>query len=187
MAYALAALATLGAIAWVDDRPEAEAGDAVVAAVPPRGSATDSAASAVPRLARPMHELRLFAAPTANLFGTPAWERPPPAPSPPPRELAPPKPRGAPPLPYTYLGRWVENGQTQVFFTAHGRDYRVPIGGLLGIDYRLKSIDERQVVLEYLPLGVTQTLALQATITVQAKAPVRSGDGEPPAEASESN
>ncbi|HEX6363684.1 MAG TPA: hypothetical protein VFZ93_12040, partial [Albitalea sp.] len=114
-------------------------------------------------------------------FGSPALEpapatlrEPPPAPPPVPQ---------APPLPFTYLGKWVEDGRTTVFLGRSGQPVAVRGVGRLDGTYAVESIDDRRIVLKYLPLGTLQALSLsppaaggKAEAQVAA-APSESSDG----------
>lgn len=161
--YGVAGLATLAAMRWVDQRSERPV---VVAATTTRASAplavrTQPAASDTQvRLdwlkRRPGEDVPRSDPFSAQGPGMPT--QPPveaaPAPAPPP------PPPQAPPLPFTYLGKWTEKGQTTVFLSRGERHVSVRGPGKLDETYAVESIDERQIVLNYLPLGIRQSLAL---------------------------
>ncbi len=90
-----------------------------------------------------------------DAFAAKSWYVPPP----PPKALPPPPPT-APPLPFAYLGRMVEDGRTTVFLTWQDRNYAVKAGDTLDGTYRIDEIDAGSVTLTYLPLNVQQTLAM---------------------------
>jgi hypothetical protein len=71
----------------------------------------------------------------------------------------PPAPR-APPLPFTYLGKAVEQGKVTVFLSRGDNTYIARVGDTLDGKYRVERVDERTVVFRYLPLGQHQQLAL---------------------------
>jgi len=71
----------------------------------------------------------------------------------------PPPPPQAPPLPYSYLGKLIEAGKTTVFLTKEDRNYIVRAGDTLDGTYGVETVDEQQAVLNYLPLGIRQTLS----------------------------
>jgi hypothetical protein len=195
--YGLAATVTLAAMVWVDRQPSGEAQAPVVALSQRAASAAEAtgASRTDTVLAARLPGPRRFSTPGGELFGTPEWEQSrlaraaaAAAAAQAPRVVVSRQKPSAPPVPYAYLGRWVENGKTQVYFSAGGRDHRVAVGDKLGSDYRLKSIDERQAVFEYLPLGVLQTVSLGAAPTVAAQAPVRTNAAaDSISESSESN
>ncbi len=83
-------------------------------------------------------------------------------PKPSPLPLAPPPPPlapVAPALPFTYMGRMVENNNTTLFLSRQDQSYSVKINGVLDKNYRVDQISSEQVVFTYLPLNVQQTLS----------------------------
>ena len=183
---ALAAVATLGALWWV----ESGAGDpaAVDVAPPRRATATPAvpapgasvAAATLPArtsgagvatpapsgggidLSRLQRNARGAA---ANAFEVRSWEPPPQRLSA--RELReqqaaapPPPPPQAPPLPFTYLGRLVDGATTTVFLSEGGRDLAVTTGATVSGRWRLDAAGERALSFTYLPLGQRQSLSL---------------------------
>lgn len=192
-AYAVAGLATVGAMRWVDGLDAAAPVAQAVArprAAPlaASGPALDIASTAAPRAsdASPPRlagtALRDAAGPGADIevradpFHAPA------APPPPPASLAPPPPPAppqAPPLPFAYLGRWTEDGGTTVFLMRGEHTVAVRGPGPLDASYRVEAIDEQQMVLTYLPLNQRQSLPLrrQGGEAVPAAAPA-AGENE---------
>lgn len=77
----------------------------------------------------------------------------------------------APPLPFTYLGRWTENGRTQVFLQHQGSNLTVAGPGPLTGDYDVRAIDEQSMELVYRPLKQVQRLALTRSGGDDAVAP----------------
>lgn len=77
------------------------------------------------------------------------------APPPPP----PLKPK-APPLPFQYLGKVVEEGRTKVFLARQGQHLIVHEGDVLDDSYAVLQIAAGQMVIEYRPLQEKQTLAI---------------------------
>ena len=65
----------------------------------------------------------------------------------------------APALPFTYLGRMVENDNTVLFLSKQDQSYSVKIAGIVDKNYRVESINDDQVVFTYLPLNIQQTLS----------------------------
>ena len=84
-------------------------------------------------------------------------------PPPPPQQQAgaaqpPPKPE-APPLPFRYIGRLIEDGKTLLFLANGDENLTVHAGQKLG-EYRLDGIAEHEIVFTYLPLKTRQSLPL---------------------------
>jgi hypothetical protein len=81
--------------------------------------------------------------------------------SPPAGAAAPAKPEKpvAPPLPFRYLGRMIEDGKLNVFL-AHGEEsLSVRAGSRIG-EYRVDKVTDSEVVFTYLPLKTKQSLPL---------------------------
>ena len=85
----------------------------------------------------------------------------------------PPRPE-APPLPFTYLGKLVEDGRTTLFLAREDRNYVVRAGDTIDGTYRIEEIRDAAAVFVYLPLKSKQTLAFAAG------APSDAGDTAPP-------
>jgi hypothetical protein len=70
----------------------------------------------------------------------------------------------APPLPFTYLGKVVEDGKLSVFLARGEDSYSVPAGRRHKLDpqYRVDKVTETQVVFTYLPMNAKQTLDIPA-------------------------
>jgi hypothetical protein len=90
-----------------------------------------------------------------DAFEAKSWYVPPP----PPKALPPPPP-APPPLPFTYMGRMVEEGKTTVFLTKQDRSHAAKVGDTIDGTYRVDNIDASGVTLTYLPLNMQQTLAI---------------------------
>jgi hypothetical protein len=91
------------------------------------------------------------ATPRIDPFGRPAVpER---------KEVAQSKPE-APPLPFQYFGRLVENGKTEVFVINGEEVHAVEPGKSIG-DYRVDKVTERGIAFTYLPMKAKQTLEIQ--------------------------
>lgn len=92
-----------------------------------------------------------------DAFVTRDWAPPPP---PPPKALPPPPPPPpvAPPLPYRYLGKWLEEGRLVVFLQAGNRSTPVKGGEVLDGQWKVDEITPRSVRFTYLPLAQTTTL-----------------------------
>ncbi|HWI36529.1 MAG TPA: hypothetical protein VNU64_08750 [Burkholderiales bacterium] len=81
------------------------------------------------------------------------------APVVPPQAAAAPAKREAPPLPFKYLGKMVEDGKLSVFLTNGDESITVHAGERVG-DYRVDKITEAEVRFTYLPLKTKQSLPL---------------------------
>jgi hypothetical protein len=86
-----------------------------------------------------------------------------------------PVPAAAPPQPaaaFAYVGRRIEAGRPVVVLSHQGRYVSVYGPGALDSEYEVEKLDERQVVLLYLPLMTRQVLSLPAP------APLQPGDAD---------
>jgi hypothetical protein len=81
------------------------------------------------------------------------------------RHAPPPAPRRpeAPPLPFAYMGKLVEDGRTTVFLVHGERNLIVRTGDTIDGTYRVDRIGEDDMTLTYLPLQQRQELALGGT------------------------
>lgn len=91
----------------------------------------------------------------ADLFEVKSWYVPPPPPKP-----MPPPPPSAPPLPFVYMGKTIEEGQLTVFLTKQERNYVVKVGDTLDGMYMVEEASPRMMTLVYLPLNIKQTLMI---------------------------
>jgi len=69
----------------------------------------------------------------------------------------------APPLPFTYMGKMVENGALTVFLTREDKPYVVHAGDVLDNQYRIDAIRPPSIELTYLPLKQKQLLSMGET------------------------
>lgn len=115
----------------------------------PAATATATATATGPRLALSR----------TNLFPEQTWYvAPPPPPPPPPAPYVPPPPPEAPPLPYSYIGRWQEGGNT-TFYLARGElPVSVRAGQVLDGVWKLEAVDDAGLNFVYLPLNQTRRL-----------------------------
>ena len=81
-------------------------------------------------------------------------------PPPPAAALAKREPPRAPPLPFRFFGRMVENGTTMVFLDRQDDVFAVKEGDTIGGAYRVEEINGAEVVLTYLPLQQRQKLPI---------------------------
>ncbi len=93
----------------------------------------------------------------ANAFNSKSWYVAPPPPPPPP----PPVPT-APPLPFTYLGRYEDQPAVVVVLAKGDRVYTVAEGEVIDGTYRVDQITDDAVHLVYLPMNINQSLSTQA-------------------------
>ena len=95
--------------------------------------------------------------PITNAFEPRSWIVPPPKikqaplPSPAPQ---------APPLPYTYIGKMMEDGKIVVFLTRQELNYTVRSGDQLDNVYQVDDIRPTVMLLTYLPLNLQQSLPI---------------------------
>jgi hypothetical protein len=93
---------------------------------------------------------------TQGLFGSQSWTPPPPPPPKPP----PPPPPTAPRLPFTYLGKKVEDGAWEVYLARGDQTFIVRANSVIEDTYRVESIKPPTLSLTYLPLDQMQTLTI---------------------------
>ena len=93
----------------------------------------------------------------ADLFAPHSWYVAPPPP-PPAAEEPPPAPT-APPLPYTYVGSYAPSGERATYFLARGdRVVDAHVGDKLDGSLLFEKVEGGQLVFNYLPLNIRQTL-----------------------------
>jgi len=91
-----------------------------------------------------------------QVFASKSWYVPPP---PPPR--APPPPPTAPPLPFAYMGRFQEGGDSPVIFLTRGELlYSVHVGEVIDETYRIEQLTPNEVIFIYLPMDKRQVLRI---------------------------
>lgn len=130
---------------------------------------TKNSTPRVPRhLAQPLphvelERLQLKPAPTgneqdaSNAFPAMSWYVPPP-PQPAPKPLPPPPPT-APPMPFSFMGRY-EDGEKLIILLVKGdRVYTVSEGEVIDNTYRVDRLTAGQLELTYLPLNIKQTIS----------------------------
>jgi hypothetical protein len=67
---------------------------------------------------------------------------------------------GAPQLPFTFFGRLVENGRTEVFVMRGEELISVAAGQQIDGEYRVDAVNRASIAFTYLPLKARQTLEL---------------------------
>jgi len=149
---------TLSAAAWVSQ--EDEAAEPVRAARPapaqnvaPLVKDKTEAATDL-KLNKLQRELKDEEA-AADLFEAKSWYVPPPPP-----KLLPPPPPSAPPLPFVYMGKLIEDGQLTVFLTKQELNYVVKAGDTIDGMYKVEAVSPLIMTLVYLPLNIKQTLMI---------------------------
>jgi hypothetical protein len=140
--------------------------DGVVQATAPaqaqaRPGAADGA-TGPPRIALERMRRESSADPARDLFVSKSWYVAPPPPPPVVVEPPAPPPPTAPPVPFSYMGKLVEEpSQRPVFFLVKGdRLYTVAEGELIDDTYRLEGVASGQLAVTYLPLNVRQFIPL---------------------------
>lgn len=90
-----------------------------------------------------------------DLFGPRSWTPPPPPlPTPPPRTPT------APPLPFTFLGKKLQDGQWEVYLANGDFTYVVREGQTFASVYQVKSIRPPDMTLTYVPLDQSQVFVI---------------------------
>ena len=91
-----------------------------------------------------------------KLFDAHSWTPPPP----PPPKPEPPPPPMAPPLPFTYLGKKIEDGKWEAYLAKGSQTFIVREQSILDESYRVDAIRPPTLHLTYLPLNQAQTLSI---------------------------
>lgn len=91
-----------------------------------------------------------------NLFPEQTWYVAPPPP-PPPAPYVPPPPQ-APALPFSYMGRWQDGGETTYYLTRGTLPVSVRAGQVLDGVWRLEPVSGPQLNFTYLPLDQMRSL-----------------------------
>jgi hypothetical protein len=73
---------------------------------------------------------------------------------------SPPPAPAAPPLPFTYLGQFIDGAKTEIFVARGAEHYSVEKGRTIEDQYRVEKITKTAVTFIYLPLGTRQNLAI---------------------------
>ena len=92
-----------------------------------------------------------------DLFAGFSWYVPPPPPPPAPPPLPPPP--TAPPLPFAYLGQYIEGETKLIILTRGDRMLSVSAGEIIDRTYQVGSIKGGQLTFMYLPLHIEQSLS----------------------------
>jgi hypothetical protein len=114
-----------------------------------------SAIDPLPQLEIEKLEIDKSNEPIVNAFEQRSWAPPAPKIKPGP----PPSPQ-APPLPFTYIGKMMEDGRIVVFLTQGERNFAVRSGDKLDNLYQIDEIKPTMMLLTYLPLNKQQSLPI---------------------------
>ena len=95
---------------------------------------------------------------TDTLFGSQSWVPPPPPPA---KPSAPPPPT-APAMPFTFIGKKLEDAVWEVYLTKGEQTFIVRDKNVIDATYRVESIKPPTLTLMYLPLNQMQTLPIGA-------------------------
>lgn len=106
--------------------------------------------------AKPQQTAPRLALARTNLFPGQTWYVPPPPPPPPP--YVPPPPPQAPALPFSYMGRWTDAGQTTYYLARGTLPVSVRPGQVLDGVWRLEPVAGGILNFTYLPLNQTRSL-----------------------------
>lgn len=164
MAVALALAA--GLVVFGDRTPEDAVAEPVErAAIRPAAPAVRSASGkdAAPAIMRLLPRETLiggderFGQEGPAVFGRQDWT-PPPPPPPPAQAAPPPPPPSAPPLPFTYIGKSLQEGRWEIFLARGDRTYLVREAAVIDGTYRVDAIKPPVLTLTYLPLNQVQQL-----------------------------
>ena len=148
---------TLAAVIWAHQQTPDNATTALVAPskhkkIAAQSSTSDGSTLALNKLHRDSNRQNNK---ITDIFAAKSWYVPPPPP--PPSRPAPPM---APPLPFTYLGQLLQDGQLTVFLTSQNQNYAAKVGDIIDDRYRVDSIAAQSMVFTYLPLHQQQSLAI---------------------------
>jgi len=167
IALGAALLFAAGLLVFGDRSPSTEVAEAVERPLPsserPQPSRIAHAASAkpAPPIARLVPRETLigdgkdsFNAGDSPLFGRQDWTPPPP----PPPKPAPPPPPTAPPLPFTVIGKSLEEGKWEVYLASGQSTHIAHEGAVLEGAWRIDRIAPPLMTLTYLPLNQIQQL-----------------------------
>jgi hypothetical protein len=121
---------------------------------PPAPAVIDPAVAIAPT--KPLEAASRLALARANLFPEQTWFIAPPPPPPPP--YVPPPPPQAPALPFSYMGRWQDAGQTTYYLMRGALPVSVRAGQVLDSVWRLEPVANGILNFTYLPLDQTRSL-----------------------------
>ena len=173
--------ACLGGAGWLafvaDSTPQSVVVDAVTRRTPTSTTRADlrrhipaTAAPTIPAILEIVSRETLIGRDHAEIqaigvFGSQSWTPPPPPSLPPATALKPPPPLPppppvAPPLPFVYLGKKLEDGKWEVYLSRGENVLIAREHSVLDDAYRTESIEPPLLSLTYLPLKKVQTIAI---------------------------
>ena len=169
IAMGAALLLAAGLLVFGDSSPQGEVAEAVerphaapARAAPARTTST-AASKPAPPIARLVPRATLIgdgkdsfnaaAGAGSGLFGRQDWTPPQPPPKP-----APPPPPSAPPLPFTVIGKSLEDGKWEVYLASGQNTHIAHEGAVLDGAWRIERIAPPLMTLTYLPLNQVQQL-----------------------------
>ena len=124
-------------------------------------AATTGASGASGDLVKRLQRKPIAEKPTRDLFGSASWQPPPK-----PVVLPPPPAPVAPPLPYVFMGKMTQSGNSDIIFLTKGGGEAVytvtAAGDVLDGIYRVDEIAAEYIALTYLPLKLKQVLSFAA-------------------------
>lgn len=158
---ALALLATLAAAFWpnLEEQPgQADSLDVVEAITPRHVGRLPTPEAAVEIRHTAVNAPRFAGEAAGDLFPHQSWQPP----RPPPRKVAslPPPPPTPPRLPFTFLGKWTEQGKATLFLSEGDHVFEVHPGDVIAGSWRLDQQTAEQLVFTYLPMDMTQTMRI---------------------------
>jgi hypothetical protein len=158
---AVALAAGISVVMGAQQKDPADKGSAVVEVVAKaaRKSADPAHALALAELDPAQLQRPAPAAVPGDAFQKKSWYVPPPPPPPP--VIAPPPPPPpptAPPLPFTFMGRYVDGDKPVIFLTAGDRLLMVHQGDVIDGTYRVEGFFGTKLQIMYLPLNIKQAL-----------------------------
>ena len=156
-------VALAGAVLWSAwlalDEPASEVeSDAVAVAEPAKRTHASVKNASVVAPPKPQDAAPRMAPSRTNLFPEQTWYIPPPPPPPPP--YVPPPPPQAPALPFSYMGRWTDAGQTTYYLARGTLPVSVRAGQVLDGVWRLEPVSGGLLNFTYLPLNQTRSLRI---------------------------
>lgn len=166
IAMAVALVLAAGLVIFGDKTPEDAVAEPVErAAIAPAapGARADKVKDAAPAILRLLPRETLiggddrFGQGGPAVFGRQDWTPPPPPPSPA-QAAPPPPPPSAPPLPFTFIGKSLQEGRWEIFLARGDRTYLVREAAVIEGTYRVDAIRPPVLTLTYLPLNQVQQL-----------------------------
>ena len=167
IAMGAALLVAAGLVVFGDSSPETEVAEPVERAAAAPASAAPAAPAQVEKggAADPVVQRLIpretliggedrFGAGGQDVFARQDWTPPPPPPQPAP----PPPPPSAPPLPFTFIGKSLQDGVWEIYLARGERTHLVRENTVVDGMYRVDAIRPPVLTLTYLPLNQVQQL-----------------------------